>query len=235
MEAARSEDVRASARSRSEAEGDGPRHTVLANPQLLASIMTFTGYGQWLYLASVAPSWRTAYMSVTARRQGVPWVCVTSVPAAAESLARLETALACGLEAPLFFADAVPAAIGASGSLEVIRRAQQLRLMSLSNVVTGAIGARHTDILYMVPTLALEGGTQVTFLMWARLAAHLFCTAADDDKRKAALVWLSQQSLGAQFSVTPAQMEWLRSVGGSWSRETLSNALKRLNGLDSVG
>eukprot|EP00611_Tribonema_gayanum_P021634 TRINITY_DN4202_c0_g1_i2.p1 TRINITY_DN4202_c0_g1~~TRINITY_DN4202_c0_g1_i2.p1 ORF type:complete len:167 (-),score=26.86 TRINITY_DN4202_c0_g1_i2:368-868(-) len=72
MESARSEDVRASARSRSEAEGDGPRHAVLANPQLLASIMTFTGYGQWLYLASVAPSWRTAYMSVTARRQGVP-------------------------------------------------------------------------------------------------------------------------------------------------------------------
>ncbi|KAG5177939.1 hypothetical protein JKP88DRAFT_281597 [Tribonema minus] len=77
-EAARSEDVRASVRSRSESEG--------------------------------------AYMSVTARRQGVPWVCVTSGSAAVALPQRLETALGSGIRVrPLTSAPAAQRAAGASG------------------------------------------------------------------------------------------------------------------------
>eukprot|EP00611_Tribonema_gayanum_P021635 TRINITY_DN4202_c0_g1_i3.p1 TRINITY_DN4202_c0_g1~~TRINITY_DN4202_c0_g1_i3.p1 ORF type:complete len:300 (-),score=32.99 TRINITY_DN4202_c0_g1_i3:46-945(-) len=93
---------------------------------------------------------------------------------------------------------------------------------------------------------AAAGGS-VEVLRWLHQEHDLPLTPftmrfAADGGRLSALQWLHQagcpcdidglcrKSLGAPLRVTPEQMEWLRSVGGSWSRETLSNTLKGLVG-----
>ncbi|KAG5177898.1 hypothetical protein JKP88DRAFT_350518 [Tribonema minus] len=177
-EATRSEGAgpSASVRSRSEAEGGGDgQQAVLTNPPLLEAILSFVGCGQWLYLASVAHSWRTAYMSVTARRQGVPWVCVTAAAAVAEAPARLEMGLACGVRLPARGGSFdVEEAAGASGSTEVIRRMRQLG-MSAAGV-------------------AAECGEHMTLQTWIDLVPHILCDAYDGAQQEAALIWLSQHA-----------------------------------------
>ncbi|KAG5189363.1 hypothetical protein JKP88DRAFT_302103 [Tribonema minus] len=191
MEAVSSDDARANAGSPSEAEGDGPRGAVLANPQLLASIINFMKCGHWLYLTPVARSWRTAYMSVTAQREGAPSVCVTWGTAAVEAPERLAMALACGINVQrLTRAYFVQNAAGASGSMEVVRRLHGLGMPISDGALIGA--ARRTGVMNRLLALALGSGEQVTLSTWLFVGLCTFSDAYDGEQR-AALIWLSQQ------------------------------------------
>ncbi|KAG5183524.1 hypothetical protein JKP88DRAFT_245163 [Tribonema minus] len=197
-EATESDDARACAPSRSEVVGDGPRRAVLANPQLLESVLSFVGRGHRLYLVPVARSWRTAYMSVTARQQGAAWVCVTSGSAVVETPARLEMALARGADVPALVKSCdVQRAAGTSGSMEVIHRLRQLGMVVSDGVVLqvliGATCARRTGVLYRLPALALESGEQVDHQTWTYAGICVLRSAYDEEEQKAVLIWLSQQ------------------------------------------
>eukprot|EP00611_Tribonema_gayanum_P016091 TRINITY_DN2806_c0_g3_i1.p1 TRINITY_DN2806_c0_g3~~TRINITY_DN2806_c0_g3_i1.p1 ORF type:complete len:545 (+),score=77.24 TRINITY_DN2806_c0_g3_i1:82-1716(+) len=191
---AASEDVRACVRSRSEAEGDGPRRAVLENPQLLASIISFMERGHWLYLTPVAHCWRTAYMAATARRQGVQWVCTTSGSAAVETPERLAKALVCGINVTaLTRSSSVHKAAGASGSLEVVRRLHNLGMPVSRETFLGAARARRMHLLYKLPALTRKSGVQVTFGTVMFIEAHILCDVFGHEQQKEALIWLSQQ------------------------------------------
>ncbi|KAG5192396.1 hypothetical protein JKP88DRAFT_250811 [Tribonema minus] len=151
-----------------------------------------------LELVPVARSWRTAYMSVTARQQGAAWVCVTSGSAVVETPARLEMALARGADVPALVKSCdVQRAAGTSGSMEVIHRLRQLGMVVSDGVVLqvliGATRARRTGVLYRLPALALESGEQVDHQTWTYAGICVLRSAYDEEEQKAVLIWLSQQ------------------------------------------
>eukprot|EP00611_Tribonema_gayanum_P019796 TRINITY_DN3497_c0_g1_i1.p1 TRINITY_DN3497_c0_g1~~TRINITY_DN3497_c0_g1_i1.p1 ORF type:complete len:459 (+),score=51.86 TRINITY_DN3497_c0_g1_i1:295-1671(+) len=194
MEAASSDNARANAGSPSEAEGDGPRGAVLANPQLLASIISFMECGHWIYLTPVSHSWRTAYMSVTAQREGAPSVCLTRGSAAVASAARLEMALACGINVQrLVRAYFVQEAAGASGSMEVVRRLHGLGMPISDAALIGVARTRRMCVMHRLLALALESGEQVMLSTWLSVGLRIVSNAYDGEQQIAVLIWLSQQ------------------------------------------
>ncbi|KAG5181183.1 hypothetical protein JKP88DRAFT_279037 [Tribonema minus] len=194
-DAARSGDVWAHARASSEAGGgEEPRRTVLASPDLLASIVDFMGCGHWLFVAPVSRSWRTAYMSVTERQQSVPCVCVTVGPAAVETPERLEMALEHGIDVPILTSTySAQEAAGASGSMEVILRLCHLGMPISCAALLGAACARHIGTLYRLCTLAQRRNVLVRLETWTALHERVIHCSHDDEQRLAALVWLSRQ------------------------------------------
>ncbi|KAG5181194.1 hypothetical protein JKP88DRAFT_279050 [Tribonema minus] len=126
-----------------------------------------------------------------------------------ETPERLEMALACGISVPALTSYSAQHAAGASGSMEVIQRLLQ-RGMPISNaVLVGAASARRTGTLYRLPALALEHGLQWLHQAGCPHDIKALCEVSLDDP---------------MMKLAPPQMEWLRGIGGSWSREQLAIA-----------
>ncbi|KAG5187778.1 hypothetical protein JKP88DRAFT_353588 [Tribonema minus] len=129
-----------------------------------------------------------------ARPSGMLSVFVTTGSAAVETPERLGSALRCGIDTlALANSCAAQEAAGASGSVQVVQRLQQLSMRVSHQAMRGAIRARRTNLLFELPALAAERSLPLTLDAWAQAASAVIGAGRDVAQQKALLIWLSQR------------------------------------------
>jgi hypothetical protein len=156
---------------------------------LLQHIMSLVGTGEWAYIASVSRMARAAYMAAMFDTPaGIPNICRTDAAAAAQSMSRLDMALASSDGSTLVRAQLERLA-GDVREWSVTNKLQQLGMVVNKEALLAAARAGSLLSLQRVKQCMVDAGAPPTADDWREVGEEL----AVHGSGKGPLIWLSQQ------------------------------------------